>query len=199
MTKRLLNIIAALVLGMTAVASPPPEKSVALPGIDEDSMRTRLSETDLQPLEGLWYYPTEQMTLAIEKTTSADSKGETYRLIMIDSPDTHLLPGTVIGYAEHGVTSDKYRLWLYTERDRTTLLHPMECVATLSHDAGSITFDPPKWKVKVRLNLARFLPSIFRTVSISPEKSKETMPEGFKKMYPANDGNGNNFNKIIYP
>lgn len=198
MTHRLLHMIAALVLAITAGAATPPEKAVVLSGIDEDSMRTRLSETDLQPLEGLWYYPTEQMTLAIEKTGDSGSHAESYRLIMIESPDTHLLPGTVIGYAEPSVVSGKFRLWLYTQRDRTTLLHPMECVATLSSDAGALTFEQPKWKVKVRLNLARFLPSIFRTVSISPEKEKETLPEGFKKVYPANDGNGNSFNKIIY-
>lgn len=138
------------------------------------------------------------MTLAIEKTGDNGSHAEAYRLIMIESPDTHLLPGTVIGYAEPSVVSGKFKLWLYTQRDRTTLIHPMECVATLSTDAGSLTFEQPKWKVKVRLNLARFLPSIFRTVSISPEKEKETLPEGFKKVYPANDGNGNSFNKIIY-
>ncbi len=180
----------------TAQAVTLPEKSVVLPGIDEDSMRTRLSETDLQPLEGIWHYPTEQMTLAIEKCPA--DRQMAYRLIMLESRDTYLLPGTVIGYVEASAVGGKYRLWLYTQRDRTTLLHPMECVATLSTDATTLTFDPPKWRVKVRVNLARFLPRLFRSVSITPEKEKETLPEGFRKIYPAANGSSQVTNKIIY-
>ena len=31
-----------------------PKKSVVLTGLDIDSMRIRLDETDMQPLEGIW-------------------------------------------------------------------------------------------------------------------------------------------------
>ena len=44
-----------------------PKKSVLLNGLDVDSMRVRLDETDMQPLEGIWYYPNEEMTLGIER------------------------------------------------------------------------------------------------------------------------------------
>lgn len=181
----------------TAQAVTLPEKSVVLPGIDEDSMRTRLGESDMQPLEGIWHYPAEQMTLAIEKCSPSDHQ-MAYRLIMIESRDTYLLPGTVIGYVEASAVGGKYRLWLYTQRDRTTLLRPMQCVATLSADASTLTFDPPKWRVKVRVNLARFLPRLFRSVSITPEKEKETLPEGFRKIFPAANGSNQDINKIIY-
>ncbi len=194
-TATITALTAALAI-TTAQAVTLPEKSVVLPGIDEDSMRTRLSETDLQPLEGIWHYPTEQMTLAIEKCPA--DRQMAYRLIMLESRDTYLLPGTVIGYVEASAVGGKYRLWLYTQRDRTTLLHPMECVATLSADATTLTFDPPKWRVKVRVNLARFLPRLFRSVSITPEKEKETLPEGFRKIYPAANGSSLVTDKIIY-
>ena len=198
MHKILLHLAATLIVltGTAAGAATLPDEAVVLPGIDADSMRTRLSETDLQPLEGLWYYPTEQMTLAIEKQSGTTDAIATYRLIMVESPDAHLLPGTVIGCAQPSVVDGKYSLTLYTERDRTTLLHPMECVATLNADASTLTFDPPKWKVKVRLNLARFLPQIFRSVSIVPEKEKEPMPQGFRKVYPTGDGSTSSH--IIY-
>jgi hypothetical protein len=51
--------------------------------------------------------------------------------------------------------------------------------------------------VKVRVNFARFLPSIFRGVSITPEKEEEDLPIGFKKIFPEG-GDGNKFNRIRY-
>ena len=73
----------------------------------------------------------------------------------------------------------------------------MECVATLNRNATSLTFDPPHWDVKVRVNFARFLPSIFGGISIIPHMEKEKLPIGFKKIYPEG-GNGNEFNEIRY-
>ena len=70
-------------------------------------------------------------------------------------------------------------------------------MATLNQSATSLTFDPPHWKVKVRVNIARFLPSLFQGVSIIPEKSSEKLPVGFRKIYPEG-GEGKPFNHIRY-
>lgn len=178
-----------------AAAGAVPEHSEVLPDIDEESMRARLDELPLQPLEGIWFYPAEHMTLGIERTASAPD--ETYRVVLLASDDVELLPGTIVGHIVASATPDKYSLWLYSERDRLTLCRPMECVATLNRSATSLTFDPPHWDVKVRVNFARFLPSIFGGISIIPHMEKEKLPIGFKKIYPEG-GNGNEFNEIRY-
>ena len=172
-----------------------PKKSVVLNGIDVDSMRTRLDESDLQPLEGIWYYPNEEMTLGIERYRGNHNIG--FRIILLDSPDINVMPGTVIGYIAASAVDNKYQLWLYSQRDKVTLKKPLECVATLNKEATTLTFDPPKWKVKVRLNIARFLPTLFRGVSIIPEREGESLPVGFRKIYPEG-GDGNPFNRIRY-
>ena len=172
-----------------------PKKSVILAGIDLDSMRVRLDESDLQPLEGIWYYPNEEMTLGIERYKGNHNIG--YRIILLESPDISLVPGTVIGYIARSAVDNKFQLWLYSERSRTTLKKPMECVATLSNKATTLTFEPPHWKVKVRVNIARFLPTLFQGVSIIPEKKEERLPVGFRKIYPEG-GDGNPFNRIRY-
>ncbi|MBR6431355.1 MAG: hypothetical protein IKS64_00705 [Muribaculaceae bacterium] len=172
-----------------------PKKSVVLNGIDVDSMRTRLDESDLQPLEGIWYYPNEEMTLGIERYRGNHNIG--FRIILLDSPDINVMPGTVIGYIAASAVDNKYQLWLYSQRDKVTLKKPLECVATLNKEATTLTFDPPKWKVKVRLNIARFLPTLFRGVSIIPERAGESLPVGFRKIYPEG-GDGNPFNRIRY-
>lgn len=180
---------------MAKSGSGVPKKSVVLDGLDVDSMRTRLDETDMQPLEGIWYYPNEEMTLGIERYRGPHNIG--YRIILLDSPDINDVPGTVIGYIATSAVDDKYQLWLYSQRDRLTLIKPLECVATLNASATSFTFDPPHWRVKVRVNIARFLPSLFRGVSITPDKVEERLPVGFRKIYPEG-GDGNPFNRVRY-
>ena len=189
-------ILLMLVMPLTALAvKGVPSKSVILDGLDLDSMRVRLDETDMQPLEGIWYYPNEEMTLGIERYRGKHNIG--YRIILLESPDINVIPGTVIGYIAASAVDNKYQLWLYSQRDRLTLIKPLECVATLNQSATSLTFDPPHWKVKVRVNLARFLPTLFQGVSIIPEKSSEKLPVGFRKIYPEG-GEGKPFNHIRY-
>ena len=197
MDRRLtLFLLLLSLLPLTAVAgNGVPKKSVILTGLDVDSMRVRLDETDMQPLEGIWYYPDEEMTLGIERYKGRHNIG--YRIILLESPDINVMPGTVIGYIASSAVDNKYRLWLYSQRDHVTLMKPLECVATLNSAATTLTFDPPHWKVKVRVNIARFLPSLFNGVSIIPEKVEERLPQGFRKIYPEG-GEGLPFNRIRY-
>ena len=197
MPERLISIsLLLLLLPLVAMAGDGiPKQSVILSGVDVDSMRVRLDETDMQPLEGIWYYPNEEMTLGIERYKGQHNIG--YRIILLDSPDINVMPGTVIGYIAASAVDSKYRLWLYSQRDRVTLIKPLECVATLNATATALTFDPPHWKVKVRVNIARFLPSLFQGVSIIPDKVGESLPVGFRKIYPEG-GEGTPFNRVRY-
>ena len=193
----LISLLATITLLplMAKSGSGVPKKSVVLDGLDVDSMRTRLDETDMQPLEGIWYYPNEEMTLGIERYRGPHNIG--YRIILLDSPDINDVPGTVIGYIATSAVDDKYQLWLYSQRDRVTLIKPLECVATLNKTATTLTFDPPHWKIKVRVNVARFLPTLFNGISIIPERVEERLPIGFRKIYPEG-GDGAPFNRIRY-
>ena len=197
MTRRLACILSFLMLLPLVVVAGNgvPKRSVILAGLDVDSMKVRLDETDMQPLEGIWYYPNEEMTLGIERYRGEHNIG--YRIILLESQDINVMPGTVIGYIARTALDNKYQLWLYSQRDKVTLIKPLECVATLNAAATTLTFDPPHWKVKVRVNIARFLPSLFNGVSIIPEKVGERLPVGFRKIYPEG-GDGNPFNRIRY-
>ncbi len=192
------SIIALIILMlplMAAASNSVPEKSVVIDGLDVDSMRVRLDETDMQPLEGIWYYPNEEMTLGIERYKGPNNIG--YRIILLDSPDINVVPGTVIGYIAATAVDSKYQLWLYSQRDQLTLIKPLKCVATLNDRATTLTFEPPHWKVKVRVNIARFLPSLFNGMSIIPDKVEEKVPIGFRKIYP-DGGDGTPFNRVRY-
>lgn len=176
---------------------PLPPKSPVIQGYDIETAKQRLDELPLQPIEGLWRYLAEGMTLAIEQFSDKECPDIGYRVIMVECDDMSVLPGTVIGYVTATPLDNKWHLWLYSQRSRLTLCEPLECVATLSSDDAALTFEPPHWKVKLRINFARFLPSIFKGLSIIPEVAKEKEPVGFRKIYPA-DGNGNKFAKVRY-
>ena len=191
----IISLILLLLPVMVEAGNGVPKKSVILAGLDIDSMRVRLDETDMQPLEGIWYYPNEEMTLGIERFKGQHNIG--YRIILLDSHDINVMPGTVIGYIASSAVDNKYQLWLYSQRDKVTLIKPLECVATLNKQATTLTFDPPHWKVKVRVNIARFLPTLFNGVSIIPERVGESLPVGFRKIYPEG-GDGAPFNRIRY-
>lgn len=195
--RRNLLFILLISVGLTAqwALAGVPQSTVVLPGIDEATMKAKFAETDMQQMEGIWEYPNEEMKLAIERYKG--EKNIAYRIVLLASADLELIPGTVVGYIARSAVANKFQLWIYTERSKVGLKSPLECVATLSSDGTSLTFDPPHYKVKVRLNLARFFSKIFRGVSVTPEKVEEKLPVGFRKVFPAN-GNGEKFNEIRY-
>lgn len=181
-----LAMVAVALTALRAASVEVPEQSVVLAGIDEESFRERLEATDIQPLEGIWYYPNEEMTIGIERWRG-DHNIE-YRLVLLSSDDVELLPGTVMGFMAPSAVDNKLQLWLYSQRRGISLRYPLECVATVNSTSDVITFEPPRWKVKVKINFARFLPTLFRGITITPEHKSETLPIGFKKLFPAEPG-----------
>ena len=157
----------------------------------DEAVRQRLSAMALQPIEGVWYYNEEKTTLVIERCgDSLDGNSMSYRIVYVDSDDYDLLPGTVIGYIERSADKQKYALWLYSERSVQTLFKPVRCVATLSANGELLTFVKPEVKLKFRMNIARFLPTLFKGLSVIAEKGSESLPLGFKNVYPSADDDG---------
>lgn len=161
-----------------------PENAEILRGYSIDSQKQRMEHLALQPIEGIWDYREEMMTVAIERFTSPQfSRHISHRIVMLESEDLELLPGTVIGYIAESADNRKYELWIYSEQNGTELSSPQHCVATLT--GNTLAFKRMKeLKVKVRVNFARFLPSLFRGITVAPEIKNEPLPVGFKKRYP---------------
>lgn len=162
-----------------------PFKSEILKGYEDEAVKARCDETDLQPIEGVWYYPEERMSFVIERCENPmDKNTHDYRVVLVESEDMSLFPGTVIGYCVETVDSNKFKLWLYSEQSGAVLENLQMCVATLNADSDELHIERSELKVKVRVNFSRFLPRLLRGVSISPSKKEVKAPEGFKKIYP---------------
>lgn len=164
-----------------------PYRCDILPGYDEDEVKARCDATDLQPIEGIWYYPDEMMTVVVERCHDALSDvGGGYRIVLVSANDMSLLPGTVIGYCTQSADHDKYNLWLYSEQSGSLLENPQKCVASLNVDKGEFIIERSEVKVRVRVNFSRFLPKLLKGVSAVPSIKEVKVPEGFRKIYPKN-------------
>lgn len=179
--------------------STPPFKSLAVENYDIDTAKKGLSEIDIQPLEGIWYYPDEMLTLAIERFSATSfSENFKYRIVLIESNDISLKAGTIIGYIMDSAQRDKFYLWIYSEKRGQSLYHPQKCVASIKDLNSVITFEKPEIKFKFRFNFARFLPTLFKGLSITMERKEEKLPLGFKKIFPSYDDDGSVIDKIRY-
>lgn len=166
-----------------AAAFDVPEESSVLAGYDEATVKARFTGTITSTLEGLWYYPDERLTLVVERIEpERGSRAEVYRLVVVDSEDSAINPGTVAGYAERAAQPDQLRLRLYSAVVEERLTMPMECLATVDDECNSIKVEKPKLQIRWSVNLARFLPSIFDGIRIYPHIDSPKAAAGFVRL-----------------
>lgn len=195
----LCHIIVVMAIVMSPVCSAAddgdkyPFRGEVLQGYDEESVRARCDAVDLQPIEGVWYYPDEGMTVVVERIPS-DGYSMQYRLVLVDSDDMMLLPGTVIGYCKATADANKFRLWLYGEQCDSILENPQVCLASLDEHAQLLSVERSEVKMRVRVNFSRFLPKLLKGISVTASSSEVDVPEGFRKIYPCRTDKG----EIIY-
>lgn len=141
-------------------------------------------ESDLRPIEGLWSYPIDDVTVLVFR--NEDSKG-VYDLYVVESADCSLSPGMKLGELYTSTDPNKFNLKLYTVVKNGLLSVPCSAVATFSENKES--FAVKKTSVSIKLRPYTLLPSFWRLANISV-KSKESAPDGMIKVYPSYDGNG---------
>lgn len=142
-------------------------------------------KTDLRPVEGIWTYPDDDVTVMIIRN---DEKKGIYDIYVVESSDCSLNPGMRLGEMRSSADPDKYHISLFTNVKKGILTLPMEGLASFNESKESLTVKK-KGGFRIRLNPTRLLPSFWRIASISI-KSGETAPEGMIKIYPSYDGNG---------
>lgn len=167
----------AAVSGTTACAVVPPADYLEATALCDGA--------DLRPVEGLWTYPDDDVTVLIYR--SEDSKG-VYDIFVVESADCSLRPGMRLGELRTSADPDKFTIKLFTAVRNGVLTMPHEASATFSEAKESLTVKRNS-SLKLSLNPTRLLPSFWRIASISIN-SRESAPEGMIKIYPSYDGNG---------
>lgn len=141
-------------------------------------------EADLRPIEGVWTYPEDDVTVMIFRS---EDKRNAYDIYVVESADCSLSPGMKLGELHGSADPDKFRMRLFTTVKNGVLSMPSEALASFSENKESLTVKKES-RINLRLNPARLLPSFWRIASVTV-KSKDSAPEGIIKIYPSYDGN----------
>lgn len=188
-----MRIISVIILLIAAL----PVFAQGVRAYDIDRAMEICSSLPLDNLEGVWLYPEDKVTVLILRKDNFSASLPVYEISVVESDDTNLLPGEVIGNIESTAESGKYKITLFTERTKNILQKSNSCTASLSKDTDALILKgnkSNKLKLRLNLNVTRLLPNFWRFVRISTNtgsnSSSSETPVGMVKLYPSYDGNG---------
>lgn len=185
MTLRVLLTI--LSLGLASLHRPAAAQRPAF--ADPAAVMEWCDTTVLHPVEGLWIYPEDNVTVAVACHDRTPPNPHTsYDITVVATPDCSLSPGECIGRLVPTVSPTHFRLELFTRRERQSLSSLTGCAAILSDKGTVIQVERPA--VKLRFNLFTVLPRFWRLVRASLKNPAGELPEGMVRLYPSCDGNG---------
>ena len=165
-----------------------PKQSPVSNGYESaDSIVRRLSANPIDDAEGLWRIAGDGALIAIERFNSTDlpdSHITLYSLTMVDAPQRHPRPGTLIGYMTPTARRGSFDAVIYSElNDAVKLERPKKFVIALNGD-GHMSITPVKSGLKV--NLWRLVPYLFR-FSVSVGSNRPAGLDGAIRVWPEPD------------
>ena len=98
-----------------------PDTSQQLSGYERDSVTNRLRALPLHDIEGLWQWVEDGAIIAIERDFINEAITR-YRMVIVESPQRSIRPGTVMGYLTTTAKRDNFDARIYTDNDLTGLL-----------------------------------------------------------------------------
>lgn len=140
----------------------------------------RLHNHALHALEGVWQFPADGGTLAIERTNPAS--GMVFDLKAVAAANRGLPPGTLMGRVAATADPDVFHGHIYTRlHEDGTLSKPIEVTLHLNREEAIFKIKPVKkgWKV----NLYRLIPYMFR-MSVSHRNDSPTDLTGCSRLQP---------------
>lgn len=186
MLKRIVLIVIAIATMLMAepISAAPDELEKYLESVAGDREEINVINADayfegrgLTSIEGVWRMSGSEGMMAIV----ADSGTIFQRIIVLESPDRNILPGTVMGVCTALGRNNSYDARIYTTESTSGILSkPKRFTLTLSDD-GRLIMEPITNKLKV--NLWRFLPYMFR-MSVVKVNNRPDNLDGAVRVYP---------------
>lgn len=158
----------------------------------------------LDPAEGIWIYPEDNVTVLVRRLPSLSSSAlSEYKIEVVETSDIRLHPGDEIGRMKATAETSKYDVSLFTENKNGILQKPSACTGILDKDGETMILKKPKSKFNFRItfNPSILLPKFWRVVRFNSslgEKSTERPASGMIKVYPSYDGNGSSRRRPRY-
>lgn len=161
-----------------------PSTSVVLEGYDIDSVKTRMKQSPLHAVEGIWQFVGDGATIVIEQFNPdmiAGTQTNFYRIVIVKSPMLSISPGTIMGYMTATAKKGCFDARLYTSGGiHGVLSTPRTFTLTLTDD-NRLSFS--EYKKEVKVNLWRWLPYVYR-VGISIKDTRPKGLDGCLRIYP---------------
>lgn len=179
----IIALIAALVFPMLIYASSDElEKYLASVATDREDINITNADAffagrGLTAIEGVWRMSGSEAMMAIV----ADHGTIFHKIVIVDSPDRNLLPGTIMGVCTALGRNNCYDARIFTSSAPFGILSkPKRFTLTLSDD-GRLIMEPITNKLKV--NLWRFLPYMFR-MSVVRVNNRPDNLDGAVRVFP---------------
>lgn len=167
------------VMMLAAFTIPAAADDIDRDVFDMESARKWCDGSMLSPIEGIWRYPADQTLLLIRQSKSESGR---YDLIVVETPDTRLTPGDIIGYLKPSASASKYEMGVYGDKKGKIIPVAEKCVATYHPTESSLQIETPSLKASLRST--RFLPSLWRAIRITINDPVNKLPKGMVKIYP---------------
>lgn len=147
--------------------------------IDFTNADTYFSESGLKPIEGVWRFSGSEGMFAIV----ADPATIFYKIIVVDSPDQNVLPGTVMGVCTEVGRQNHFDAQIFTADEMGVMSGTHRFTISLS-DEGRLVIVPVVNKLK--FNLWRLLPYMFRH-SVKRVNNRPDNLDGAIRLYPPSE------------
>lgn len=133
----------------------------------------------LQAMEGIWEFPADETKVLVKQSPTSS---RCYDIIVIESPDTRLIPGEMIGTLSESVVSSKFELDLCRNRVKGILSNPGRCMAQYLADEDALVIS--ERKLKILLSPRWLLPSFWRSIRVNLKRPANELPKGMVRIYP---------------
>lgn len=171
---------------------------------DIDAAKVLCDSLPLHDPEGIWIYPEDGVTVMIlRRSQSLFSELPDYDIRVVETTDTRLRNGEIIGRLKSTPERNKFEVDLFTERHNNLLLKPKTVIAKLSDEGETmiLTQNKPKFSFRFTFNPSILLPRLWRIVRLNSSSghNSEVRPAiGMIKIYPSYDGNGSSRRRPRY-
>lgn len=156
--------------------------------IDRKGAEQILTGIPLSPIEGIWEYPADEVSLMVLKDNSAKGK---YNIFFVEGIDCRLWPGQELGSIEETANSTKFKISLCSAISDGLPGQVLTGLATLSDNSDVLTIEMPK--MKLRLTPSIIIPTLWNrlrlNLRIKSTDPLEKLPEGWIKTFPSDDVN----------
>ena len=161
-----------------------PSESQVLEGYDYNNVITRMKQSPLHNIEGVWQFLDSGTKIAIEQANDDVANSPLhqylYRIVIIKADQLSISSGTVMGYLRATAKQGYYDAQIYTHHGLEGFLS-IPKTFTLILDDNTLVFN--EYKTEIKINLWRLIPYIYR-VGVSVKDTRPKGLDGCVRIYP---------------